>query len=101
MRIKYPRAGQLRLLFTDRDNLAYAVETDSNEYSNITGAASLYDFSEYPLDHPRYDSSNRKALGFFKDKLNPLPMRGFVGLRPKCYAFLRNGKVSGNVPPSH
>ena len=28
MQVKYPRANQLRLLFTDTDSLAYAVQTD-------------------------------------------------------------------------
>ena len=37
------------------------------------------------------------ALGFFKDELNSVPMREFVGLRPKCYAFLCTGKVDKNV----
>ena len=41
-------------------------------------AADRYDFSEYPLDHPLYNTSNRKALGFFKDELNSVPMREFV-----------------------
>ena len=54
----------------------------------IDDAASRYDFSEYPLDLPLYDTSNRKALGFFKNELNSSPMQEFVGLRPKCYAFL-------------
>ena len=56
-----------------------------------------YDFSEYPLDHPLYSATNRKAIGFFKDELNSVPMQLFVGLRPKYYAFLRTGKVSNNV----
>ena len=33
----------------------------------------------------------------FKDELNSVPMREFVGLRPKCYAFLCTGKVDKNV----
>ena len=60
-------------------------------------AASKYDFSEYPLDHPLYDSSIKKALGYFKDELNSVPMEEYVGLRPKCYAFLCTGKVNRNV----
>ena len=55
-------------------------------------ATSRYDFSEYPLDHPLYDASNHKALGFFKYELNSVPMQEFVGLRPKCYAFLCTGE---------
>ena len=38
-----------------------------------------------------------KAIVFFKDELNPVPMQQFVGLRPKCYAFLCTGKVSNNM----
>ena len=52
---------------------------------------------EYPLDHPLYDASNRKALGSFKDELKSVPVREFVGLRPKCNAFLCTGKVDKNV----
>ena len=40
---------------------------------------------------------NCKAVGFFEDELNSVPMREFVGLRPKCYAFLCTGKVDKNV----
>ena len=32
-----------------------------------TDAVDRDDFSEYPLDHPLYDTSNCKAFGFFKD----------------------------------
>ena len=60
-------------------------------------ATARYDFSEYPLDHPLYDVSNRKALGYFKDELNSIPIEGFVGLRPKCYAYMCTGKVDRNV----
>ena len=40
---------------------------------------------------------NRKALGFFKGELNPVPIQQFVGLRPKCYVFLCTSEVSNNV----
>ena len=94
---KYPRADQLLLLFADTDSLAYAVQTYDIHRGMADDTASRYDFSEYPLDHPLYDTSNRKALGFFKDELNSVPMREFVGLRPKCYALLCAGKVDKNV----
>ena len=56
-------------------------------------AAIKYDCS----DHPLYNTSNCKALRFFKDDLNSVPMKEFVGLRPKCYAFLCTGEVDKNV----
>ena len=74
MKVKYPRANQLRLLFTDTDNLACAVQTEDMHKDMATDAADRYDFSEYPLDHPLYGAFSRKALGFFKDELNSVPM---------------------------
>ena len=47
---------QLRLLFTDTDSLAYAVQTE-DIYRDMAGdAATHYDYSEYPLDHPLYSA---------------------------------------------
>ena len=62
----------------------------------VVDAAAKYDFSEYTTTHPLYNTSNKKALGFFKDELNSIPMEEFIGLRPKCYAFKHTGKVSGD-----
>ena len=97
MKMKYPHVDQLRLLFTDTDSFAYAVQTDNIYEDMASDADTRYDFSEYPLNHPLYDESNRKALGFFKDELNSVPLQEFVGLRPKCYAFLYTGKVDRNA----
>ena len=97
MKAKYPHAGQLKLLFTDTDSLAYAVQTENIYEDMAIDASEKYDFSEYPVDHPLYDTSNRKALGYFKDELNSVPMEEFVGLRPKCYALMYTGKVCKNA----
>ena len=97
MKVKYPHANQLRLLFTDTGSLAYAAQTDAIYKDMATDAVDRYDLSEYPLDHPLYDVSNCKALGFFKDELDSVPMQEFVGLQPKCYDFLCTGKVDKNV----
>ena len=86
MKVKYPSVDQLRLLFTYTDSLAYDVQTENIYEDMASDAPTRYDFSEYPLDHPLYDTSNSKALGYFKDELNYIPVEEFVGLRPKCYA---------------
>ena len=65
MRVKYPRPGQLQLLYTDTDSLAYAVQTDDICRDTAEDAANRYDFSKYPFD--LYTATNRKSLGFFKD----------------------------------
>ena len=48
----------------------------------------LYDFSEYPKDHPLYDETNKKVIGKMKDETNSKPIIEFVGLRPKMYSVL-------------
>ena len=95
MCVKYPLRNQLRLLFTDTDSLAYAVQTEDIYRDRAGDAATHYGFSEYP--HHPYSAIDRKAIGFFKDKLNSVPMQQFVGLRPKYYAFLCTGKASNNM----
>ena len=99
MKMKYPHAYQLRLLFTGTDSLAYAVQTE-NIYKDVSSdpdqIRSRY-YIWFQRVSPPYDESNRKALGFFKDELNSVPMQEFVGLRPKCYAFLCAGKVDRNA----
>ena len=46
MKVKYPCANQLRLLFTDTDSLAYAVQTDNIYKDMANDAADWYDCSE-------------------------------------------------------
>ena len=97
MRVKYPRPGQLRLLFMDTDSLAYAVQKDDIYRDMTDDAANRYYFSEYPFDQTLYRATNRKALGFFKDEMNSVHTQQFLGLRPKCYAFLCTSKVCNNI----
>ena len=70
------------------------MKTENINEDMASDAATKFDFSEYPINHPLYDTSNRKILGFFKDELNSIPMKEFVELRPKCYVFLCTGKVA-------
>ena len=53
---KCPCANQLRLLFTDTDSLAYAVQTDDIYEHMAVDATGRYDFSEHPIDHPFYSA---------------------------------------------
>ena len=61
MKVKYPCADQLKLLFTDTDSFAYAVKIDDIYEDMAEDTTARYDFSEYPLDHPLYDVSNKKS----------------------------------------
>ena len=47
----------------------------------------MYDFSDYKKDHFLYSDVNKKVIGKFKDETHGVPIREFVGLRSKMYAF--------------
>jgi hypothetical protein len=78
-----------KLLFTDTDSLCYEVQTD-DIYSDMGGMKDLFDFSEYPTDHPLYSSDNCAVFGKMKDESKGKTIIEYVGLGPKCYALQRD-----------
>ena len=42
-----------------------------------------FDLSDYPKDHPLYDTINKKVIGKFKDEANGKIITEFIGLRPR------------------
>ena len=76
----------VELIYTDTDSFIIQVETD-DIYKDMLENKNLYDFSEYPKDHPNYDIKNKKVLGKFKDELNSKIITEFIGLKPKMYSF--------------
>ena len=80
---KYPTS---KLLFTDTDSLAYAINTP-NIYSDLYDYKHLFDFSGYNVNSKYYNQENKKVIGKMKDELNGAPMQEFVGLRAKLYAY--------------
>ena len=98
MKVKYPQEGQLKLLFTDTDSLAYAIKTE-DIYADMLSDSHLFDFSGYQDDHPCFASMSldevkhvkqlsKKDIGKFKDELDGVPLQEFVGLRPKLYYLI-------------
>jgi hypothetical protein len=87
---------KIHLLLTDTDSLIYEVCTD-NVYNDMRKNSDLYDFSEYPIDHPNYSLKNKKIVGKMKDEARAMIIEEFVGLRPKCYSLLCKGFVKDNV----
>ena len=77
---------KVELVYTDTDSLIIQVETD-NIYKDMFEDKNLYDFSEYPINHPNYDITNKKVLGKFKDEMKSLVITEFIGLKPKMYSF--------------
>ena len=45
------------------------------------------DFSDYNVEHPNYDKSNKKVLGKFKDEMDGKIVTNFIGLKPKAYCY--------------
>ena len=78
---------QTKLLFTDTDSLAYAVD-NVDVYKKMATIKNEFDFSEYPKDHFLYNMDNMKEVGKFKDELKGKLMEKFVGLRPKLYSYI-------------
>ena len=81
--------------FTDTDSLLYEIQTD-DIYADMLEDSDLYDFSDYPDDHPNYNLKNKKIIGKFKDELNSVNLEEFIGLRSKCYSLLFRGEVKKN-----
>ena len=77
---------KVELVYTDTDSFIIEVETD-DIYKDMFEDKHLYDFSEYPKDHPNYDITNKKVLGKFKDEMKSLIITEFIGLKPKMYSF--------------
>ena len=78
--------NKVELIYTDTDSLIIQVETD-DIYKDMFEDNNLYDFSEYPKNHPNYNIINKKVLGTFKDELKSRIITEFIGLKPKMYSF--------------
>ena len=53
----------------------------------------LYDFSEYPAEHPNYDVNNKKIIGKFKDELNSIRHTSSLQLHPHTHHIVTPGFV--------
>ena len=84
--IKKQYNDKASLLFTDTDSLTYEIETD-DIYKDMAKQKHLYDFSDYPKDHPLYDVSNKKVIGKFKDETSSKIITEFAAPKIKMYSF--------------
>lgn len=57
----------IKLLFTDTDSLMYEIETP-NLNEDIVKYKSMFDLSNYPVDHPLHDDANKKIVLKFKNE---------------------------------
>jgi hypothetical protein len=94
-KIKAQYGEKAQLCYTDTDSFIFHVETE-NIYEDMRARADLYDFSDYPKDHPNYSVENKKVPGKFKDECHGSPIAEFVGLRPKMYSMQAMGILKDN-----
>eukprot|EP01052_Picozoa_sp_SAG31_P037904 SAG31_NODE_4970_length_2827_cov_3.862903_1_plen_213_part_00 len=90
--IKPKYGDRAKLLFTDTDSLCYHVRTD-DFYKDMKADADKYDMSnfEHPATKQFFDKTNKKVVGKFKDETDGMPIREYVGLRPKMYSLTYGG----------
>ena len=78
--------NKIKLIYTDTDSFVIEFETD-DIYKDMYEDGHLYDFRDYPKDHPHYDVVNKKVYGIFKDDLNSKIIAEFVADKPKMYSY--------------
>ena len=74
------------LIYTDTDSLILDIQTE-DVYKDMKEQLWLYDTSNYPKDHPLYDSKNKKVLDKMKDECGGEPIEEVLALRPKMYSI--------------
>ena len=84
--LKQKYGYKIQLIYTDTDSFVIEVETD-NIYKDMYEDGHLYDFSDYPKDHPNYNVFNKKVYSIFKDNLNGKIIVEFTADKPKMYSY--------------
>ena len=86
-----PKYGDnIRMVYTDTDSFVFHSKTD-DIYQNLKERNDEMGLSGYDKSHNCFDATNKKVLGKFEDECEGKIMTGFIGLRPKCYAFKIHG----------
>ena len=84
LNVKYNE--KIQLIYTDTDSFVIEVETD-DIYKDMYENRHLYDFSDYPKNHPNFNLTNKKVYGIFKDDLNAKIITEFTAGKPKMYSY--------------
>lgn len=75
------------VLMSDTDSFLLEVRAKSVDDA-VSRIDSVMDFSNYPKDHPFYDTSRAKALGYLKNEVPNTLITHYVGLKSKTYMIL-------------
>ena len=81
--IKNKYGSKAKLLFTDTDSLCYEIQTEDC-YRDFWIEKDRFDNSDYPIESPFHDKTNKKVIGKFNDEAaSSSIITEFVGLRSK------------------
>lgn len=76
-----------RLCLTDTDSLLYDIKVD-DMYQWMANNPEHFDFSNYPSNHPLYNTINKRVPLYFKDEMASSPIKSVICLRAKNYSIL-------------
>ena len=76
----------IKLVHADTKNYVIKVGTEDLN-KDFTEINEYMDFSNYNLEHPNHNKSNKRVLGHFKDELSGSIITHFIGLKPKSYCY--------------
>jgi hypothetical protein len=77
----------VQLLYTDTDSFIYHIHTNDMYEDFANNLNPIFDFSNYPKNHPLYNEKNKKKLGFITDEVESKPIHEFIGLKSKLYSI--------------
>ena len=75
--IKKMYGSSATLLFTDKDSLAYVIQTN-DIYEDMMNSIDLYDTSDYPNHSQLFSLKNKKVIGKMKDETYGNPIHAFI-----------------------
>ena len=84
---------KVKLCYMDTDSFIMHVKTEDFYKDIANDVEKNYDTSNYTVESPLPIGKNKKVIGLMKDELGGKIMEEFVGLRPKCYSYLMDGRV--------
>lgn len=79
-------APKAEVVLTDTDSLLITVPNMTKDRF-LDSCRNVFDFSNYPRDHPRFDESKKMIPGYLKDENGSKPLVEVVALKAKVYAI--------------
>ena len=78
--------SRMKLCLHDTDSFIFEIESENLD-QELYSIREHMDLSNYPLDHPLFDPSNKKVPGKMKNEYPDQQIKKFIGLRSKCYCL--------------